>query len=171
MFKKLFKRPKARVFLGDLAVVPRSDTKRYFEDPGFYGVDDLDGGLRERLNEIFSLPPKQEATDITSFDLGLDVVISKFQTGDYAGLVLEDFVLPLIWRPKITIASRLYFLESNETSASFSVTEKLKWAAYFRRMVSWRGLSPMKRTFGQQDMDKLLYKATIKLLAQMQKSI
>lgn len=56
MLNRLFKREKTRVFLGTVAVAPRSDMKRYLEELGVFGKEDLDSSLRASLEKIFNLP-------------------------------------------------------------------------------------------------------------------
>lgn len=175
MFETLFKRKKLSIYLGTLAVVPRSDMKRYFDQcPWHHSADnDLDKGMRLSLKEIFVLPSAQEVKEPTNQDLGLDVIVSKFQTGEMLVFTLEDFFIPLFWKPSVAISARLYYLNSDITKATFTVIEKMGWRSYIGRLFTWRAMirTPYRSLFDKKDMDVLLYLACHKLLVKIKKSI
>ena len=172
MLGSLFKRKeKPRVFLGVLAVAPRTDLKRHLDEKGLFEDANFDTALRQSLTEIFSLAPAQSVSSPLSSDLVLDVVIPKFQSGDAGVVSLEEIGFPIFWRPKVTVASRLYSLTTQKTKATFSVTEKMKWRQYLGRVFSWRGFLGFRPVFDRKDIEYLLYQACGKLLAKMQKAI
>lgn len=171
MFNKILKKEKSRVYLGSLAVAPRSDLKRNLDQWGMFKNEDLDSSLRQNLKKIFSLPSASEAHEPKSNDLVLDVVVPKFQSGDAWDLSLGDFGIPLMWRPKLTVSSRLYYLKSEKTKATFSVTEKMKLSQYISRLFTWRAVFRFRPIFDSRDMEYLLYQACHKLLLKMQKEI
>jgi len=166
MFNKFLKKEKPRVFLGTLSVVPRTDFKK-IDEWGIFHREDIDTEFRHSLKEIFSLPPASDVNVPLKSDLVLDVVISQFQSG---GAWNIDIV-PVFWRPKILIKSRLYSLKTKKTKSVFSVTEKLKWNIFFNRIFSWRGILHFRPVFDKKDMNFLLYKACHKLLLEMKKSL
>ncbi|MCG7948710.1 MAG: hypothetical protein N0C84_20430 [Candidatus Thiodiazotropha taylori] len=170
MFKKILNREKPRVYLGALAVAPRADIKRHVDQWGMFQNEDLDTGLRQNLKEIFSLPSAKEVAAPKSNDLVLDVVIPKFQSGDAWDLTIGDLGIPLMWRPKVTVSSRLYYLKSEKTKATFSVTEKMKLGHYIGRLFTWRAIFRFRPIFDSKDMEYLLYQACYKLLQKMQKA-
>lgn len=170
MLKKFFRREKPRVYLGVLAVATRSDFKRNFDQWGMFRTEDLDMAMRQSLSEIFSLPSVQDIDEPKDSDIGLDVVIPKFQSGDAWNLSLGDFGIPLLWRPKVTISSRFYYVKSEKTKEIFSITEKMRWGQYFRRLLTWRAFLRLRPVFDGKDMEYLLYKAFHKLLLKMQKN-
>lgn len=171
MFRKVFKRQKPRVYLGVVAAVPRADIKRHLENSNLFQREDLDKNIRQNLQEIFSLPPKEDVISPENSDLVLDVIVTKFQLGNATFLDLGELSFPLIWRPKVTVCSRLYRLESEETKAIFSVTEKMNAGEFLRRILSWRRLLSFRSDFDSKDMELLLYRACHKLLLKMQKAI
>jgi hypothetical protein len=168
---RFFKKEKPRIFLGVLAVAPRRDLKRHLDEWGMFGNADLDSALRESLTEIFSLAPMQSVDSPLSTDLVLDVVIPEFQSGDAWDVSMGDIGLPIFWRPKVTVASRLYYLKTKKTWATFSVTEKMKWSEYFGRVLTWRSFFRFRPMFDRKDVEYLLYQACGKLLTKMQKAI
>jgi hypothetical protein len=168
---RIFKKEKPRVFLGVLAVAPRTDLKRHLDEKGVFEDANLDTALRQSLTEIFSLAPVQSVSSPLATDLVLDVVIPKFQSGDAWDVSLEEIGFPIFWRPKVTVASRLYSLTTQKTKATFSVTEKMKWGQYLSRIVSWRVFFRFRPVFDRKDIEYLLYQACGKLLVKMQKAI
>lgn len=170
MFDKFLKREKPRVFLGTLAVVPRKDMKRYLDQWGLLQNESFDGSLRASLEEIFALPPASEITAPTSADLGLDVLIPSFQSGGYWNVSLGEFDLPVFWRPKVTVACRLYHLKSGKTKRTFSVTQKMPWGEFLRRQLTWQAIFRFHPTFDAEDMKRLLYVACQSLLNKLRKA-
>jgi hypothetical protein len=145
------KNNKPRVFLGTLAVVPRKDLKRYLELPGLFQTDDLDMELRKYLTEIFTLPLADNVENQSATDLVIDVIVTKFQSGEAWGIDLIDLGFPLMWRPKVQVSTRLYYLTTNKTKETFSVTQKLSWRDYFSRVFSWRGVFRFSPLFDKED--------------------
>lgn len=171
MLRRLFKKEKPRVFLGVLAVAPRADLKRHLDEKGLFEDANLDISLRQSLTEIFSLAPVQSASSPLATDLVLDVVIPQFQSGDAWDVSLGEIGFPIFWRPKVTVASRLYSLTTQKIKATFSVTEKMKWGQYLSRIISWRAFLRFRPVFDRKDIEYLLYQACGKLLVKMQKAI
>jgi hypothetical protein len=81
VLSKILRKERPRVYLGTLAVAPRADIKRHFDQWGVFKTEDLDTNLRQSLKEIFSLPLATEVSEPKSSDLVLDVVIPEFQSG------------------------------------------------------------------------------------------
>ncbi len=152
-------------------MAPRSDIKRHIDQWGIFKNEDLDSNLRKNLKEIFSLPLAQNVKEPKKSDLVLDIVVPKFQSGDTLDLSLGDIGIPLMWRPKITISSRLYNLNTERTKATFSVTEKMDFGQYISRIFSWRAVFRFRPIFDSRDMEYLLYQACHKLLLKMKTAI
>lgn len=171
MFKKHLKKEKPRIYLGSLAVAPRTDLKKQTDQWGMFKQEDLDSSLRQNLKDIFSLPLASDISNPRDNDLVLDIVIPKFQSGDALDLSLGDIGIPLIWRPKLTLSSRLYSLKSEKTIATFSVTEKMRLGQYLSRFLTWRAFLHFRPLFDSKDMEYLLYQACHRLLLKMRKTI
>jgi len=167
---RFFKKEKPRVFLGTLAVVPRTDFKKV-DEWGIFKSEDFDSHLRDRLMEVFSLPPYKDAENPKSSDLVLDVIIPNYQSGDYLDVDLGFFGVPLFWRPKVEIKSRLYYLTTNKTKKVFTVTEKLRWGSYIGKLFTWRAFFRFRPIFDSKDMDYLFLNACQKLLLKMKETI
>ena len=155
---------KPRVFLGTVAVVPRSDFKRHFEDLDWRWWSRAeetpsDGGLQELLREIFALPTTDSAGSVQESDLALDVFVAGHSAG---GIIdLSDVFLPLIWRPRLDLRARLYALSSGETVETFSVTERPRLREFLSRFGILFGYG---RLFGEREMEVLMNRASLKLL-------
>lgn len=167
---RFLKRQKPRIYLGSLAVAPRADLKRYLDQLGVFQREDLDTALRKELKEIFSLLPVEVAPEPKGSDLVLDVMVEKFQSGDAWSFDFGGFGIPLLWRPKITVSARLYWLKSEKNKATFSRTEKLALSRYFGRLLTWRGLLRFRPLFGAEDIKLLLHQACYGLLRKVKKS-
>lgn len=169
MLGRFLKRERPRVFLGTVAVVPRKDMKRFLDQWGMLRDENFDTSLRTTLQEIFALPPASEVAAPTSVDLGLDILIPSFQSGDFWDVSLGVIDFPIFWRPKVTVASRLYYLKSAKTKHTFSVTQKLSWREFLSRLFTWRALFRLQPMFDANDMDRLLYLACHKILNKLRK--
>jgi hypothetical protein len=133
---QLFRKDPPRIFLGTLAVAPRSDFKSSIEQWTIFNrnTEDLDESLRRSLEEIFTLPLARDVVDPQSTDLVIDIVVPDFQGGE---LMLDEFALVIpfaaAWRPRVKIASRLYYLKSQKTKKKFLVTQKMGVGEYLGR--------------------------------------
>lgn len=170
MLEGWFRKRKPRVFLGAIGVADRTDLKRHLEQEGVAEGEPLDSTLRLALTEIFSLPPADSVADPLSTDLVLDVWIPKYQFGEVMDVGLGDGGIILLWRPKVTVSSRLSSLVTKRTKVVISVTEKMKWNQFLSRIFSWRGFFG-SRPFQRQDMEQLLYQACVTLLRKMRKAL
>lgn len=173
MLSRLFKNEPARIFLGTLAVAPRSDFKTSIEQWTWSGLisKDLDEGLQKSLDEIFTFPLATGVVDPQPSDLVIDVIIPDFQGGEF---IAGDIIfLPLIsmWRPKVKIASRLYSLKTKKTKKKFLVTQKMSISEYLNRVFSFRGLLRFKPLFDEKDLDQLTSKACYQLLQKVKGNI
>jgi hypothetical protein len=174
VLSRLFKKEPPRIFLGTLAVAPRSDFKSSIEQWTIFNrnTEDFDEGLRRSLEEIFTLPLARDVSDPKSSDLVLDVVVPDFQGGELMLDVLA-LIIPFaaIWRPRVKIASRLYYLKSQKTKKKFLVTQKMGIGEYLGRACSWRGFFRFKPLFDGKDLDQLTSLACYELLQRVKNTI
>lgn len=168
MLAKLFKKTPPRIFLGNVAVVPRTDLKRYFDCYFNWDVPSAESFFTTKIRETLPLEPAQASNDPRKNDLALDIMVTKFQLGYADFLRLGYFDLPLIWRSKITVTGRLYYLGSEKTKAAFSVNETLNWFDFIKYIFSFRLFFPKSDT---QVIEYLLYKACVKLLLKMKRTL
>ena len=160
-------RKRPRVFLGQLVVVPRTGWKKAFDEWSVVGAKDLDAMLAAALEDIFALPGKDTVRDPVDTDLVLDVFVRDYQVGDAVSLEIGVFGLPVLWRPAVELQSRLSGLKTGATKATFSAKATIGWAAYLRRLFTWRGLIRVTPLFDEEEIRALLYQAAQTLLAQM----
>lgn len=133
--------------------------------------EDLDFSLRQNLNEIFVLPSVAEIECPKNNDLVLDVAVTRFQSGDAWNFLLGSYEIPLFWRPQITVSARLYYLKSQKTKSTYTITEKIKWRDYFDRLLTLRALFRFRPLFDAKDMEHLLWKASHSLLLKIQNTL
>ncbi|MGI9415095.1 MAG: hypothetical protein ACR2PM_15580 [Hyphomicrobiales bacterium] len=178
--RKLFRREPPRIFLGALAVAPRTDFKRFFESTavtsifditGLLNPEDLDGEIRKALTGLFTLPPISSRDPPKDSDLALDVIVPKFQSGEFIPVPVHRIIIPFFWRPKLTVAARLYVVETGQTLSTYSVTEKVGWKDYGKRLVSPYRMLDIEPMFTADDSKRLLYKACIKLLEKIKRDV
>lgn len=170
MFGHFLKREKPRVFLGTLAVVPRKDLKRYLDQWGLFRNEEMDAPLRATLQEIFSLPLASEVPVPLPTDLGLDVLIPTFQSGDFWDVSLGDIGFPVFWRPRVTVVCRLYYLKSKKVKRTYSVTQKMPWGEFFGRQFTLRAVFRFRSAYGADDLNRLLYLACHSMLGKLRKA-
>lgn len=163
MFNRILKREKPNVYLGKITVVPRSHLRRNLED-NLYTGEKLEEPLNSHLNMIFDIPLASECINPNKTDLAIDVIIENFQAGNYLEMHAGDFSLPIIWRPKIKISSRLYNINTGKTKTAVLVTIKLPWKEYFSRLFTWRAIFGFRPMFDANDMRILLSQACLQLL-------
>ncbi|MET1080697.1 MAG: hypothetical protein ABWY06_22020 [Pseudomonas sp.] len=169
MFDRIRKRPKPRVYLGTLTVLPRSDFKRHFEGGGFVSGQPLEAPLRLRLEEIFNLPLARECEHPGATDLAVDLVVVGFQTG--TNLALWELGVPLLWRPKIELAARVYRLGDGETTYLTQVVTKQPWREYRARLLTVRSILGLRPLFDAEDMAALLSKACLQMLPRLIRAV
>ena len=161
--------------MGTLVVVPRAGLKASIDQSAWTQAEDLDASLRATLQEIFSLPLASEVRDPLPTDLGLDVFIPSFQSGDFWSASLGDVGVPVFWlffwRPKVTVTGRLYDLTSQKTKWTYSVTRKMPWREFANRMLTWRAVFRFRPMFGAEDLNHLLCLACHSLLHKLTKFV
>lgn len=170
MISRLFNKAKPRVYLGKVVVAPRNEVKK-IDQWGLFQSEDLEEGIRAKINGIFSLPYLDERDGEKKSDLALEVVILKVQGGELESATLEDIALPIFWRPKIEIAARLYNIDSGKTYKTFETIEKMSWLQYFSGVFSLRGLVRYRPMFGVKELEPLLYRACERVLIYMAKAV
>ncbi|WP_428241162.1 hypothetical protein [Gynuella sp.] len=167
MIRNIFKKEKARVYLDKLMVIPKQDYMKS-DEWGFIGKEDLEGGIREKLTELFSLPHISSRTDAKKTDLGLEVAVVNFQGGEFDGISLGSLgAVPIFWRPKVSVVSRLFNIESGKTIKTAKYCAKMPWNQYLRGVFSLRGFIRYKPIFGIEDIEQLLYFACHQVLSKL----
>ena len=159
------------MYLGTLAVVPRSDFKRHIDQWGYRNPEEPDTRVRQMLEEIFTLPLAADIDTPGDNDLVLDVIIPKFQLGELLPVQAGRYWFPLIWRPQVTVSSRLYYLKTGKTMATFKATQKLAWRDYLKAVLRPQSLLGFAAPFGTGDLEYLLNLACQDILVKMIREI
>jgi hypothetical protein len=158
----------AALYLGAVAVVPRSDLTRHFELPMVGGP--ADDALRAHVESVVSLPRTPQGNEGES-GRALDILISKFQGGGFFEGTAGDFWLPFFWRPKVEISARLYTVKGRKTLATVTATKRMAWRAFLGRVASVGHLFSFSSPFTRQDMTDLLDEALFDALIQVKEKL
>lgn len=161
-----FRKDKPRVYLDKMVVVPRDSFKKW-DEMALFQSHDIEAGLRARLYELFSLPHISSRKEPKASDLALEVIVHDYQGGEMNAIDLGVIPIPLIWRPRVQVASRLFNITSGKTQASFHITEKMPWGQFLRASLTLSKLLGLKPIAGNEEMGLLLLKACERLLAEM----
>ncbi|MFT2092018.1 hypothetical protein [Paraglaciecola sp. 2405UD69-4] len=165
-----FKPEKPNVYLGSLAVVNDSKISKvesFFSMTG----NSLQGHMRKELQEIFCLHSASSIAEPKKSDMGLDVVIVTLHGGDAFTVGYGTVEVPIFWRPKIKLVSRLYKLQENKTIQTFSVSQSVSWREFIGNLFSFSHIWGFGSLYNNKDMEVLLYKACIELVDKMRKSL
>ena len=172
MFKNILNKKESQLYLGTVTVVPRADFKRFFEQREAFASEDLDLEILLTLKEIFDIPILSNATiHPAKHNIGLDIIVTKFQFGGTFEIVNGIIPLMLFWRPKIAIASRLFLIKNGKTISTLTVSNAISWREYFSRIFTLRAFLRLKPIFNAKDMDILLKKACFKMLTKLKNKI
>jgi hypothetical protein len=160
------------VYLDSIHVAPRGYFETYDEWGWFKKSEDFEDGIRDAIEDIFKLPHITSESDVRKTDLGLQVVVLKYQGGEFDFVNINSFVIPFFWRPKIEIRSRLYYLKSQKTFSEFKIVEKVSLSNYLKRLISINGLIlRYKPLYNKEDMVHLLLIGSITLINKMRSKL
>jgi hypothetical protein len=154
-----------RLYVGSVSVA--SDGKLLQHLEGLVGakLPVLDRALLDELCEQLLLPQAATVETPRATDLAVDVVLQRYRFGSASDFWLGSASIPMYWRPKVRVAARLYHLQSQETKATFLVSQAVPWSAYLNRVLSWRVLLGLEPPAGRSILVALLRRATERLLA------
>jgi hypothetical protein len=168
MLGRFFRSKPRRLYVGTLGVAAPPNITRQFEEFVFMEPADLDLVLLGGLNGIFSSPAAGTVEAPLPSDLAYDVALRSYRFGGVADPTLGLLQVPLAWRPRIRLDARLYYLKTNKTKATFSVTQRMPWAEYLVRVLSPRVLMGWERLGRRSDLERLLHRACQRLKARIE---
>lgn len=165
-----FNSEKPNVYLGSLAVVNDSNISKI---ESFFSItgNSLQDHMCEKLEEIFCLHSISTIKEPKKSDIGLDVVIVTLHGGEAFTVNLGTSGIPIFWRPKIKLVSRLYNINHGKTVKTFSVSKSVTWREFIAKQFSLRGLFRWGPLYHNEDMEILLYQACLELIDKMRKAI
>lgn len=159
------------VYLGQVAVVPRSSFVRTFSELlDVVSRDRTESELREYLLDWLELPSIPNRAPERN-ELGLDVFICGYRTGQ--GIFGNIFGIPafVFWRPRMELRARLYRLDTGALVSVFDVTRKMPWRMFWSRLLSLKYLLVGWSIADAKDMEMLLGESLISLLNQVRKAV
>jgi hypothetical protein len=168
VFSIFKKKEKPKLFLGAIVVVPRNEIMK-IDEWGLFKGENLEDSVRVKLEYLFSLPSVHEYSTFNDGDLALEIIVTKLQGGEFTSAQFSPIDIPIMWRPKVQIKARLFFINSKKTKRVFDVSQKMPWSQYFSRVFSFRGIIRFKPLFETVDLEPMLYKACEQLLGKLAK--
>ena len=168
----LFKRMKDRipkrpipVFLGDIAVAPRSGIKRYFEVG--WTEEQTDEALRSWIAELLEMPIYRNG-ELTNKVYVLDIFVTHYQCGTDVG-IWSNPMLPIFWRPSVTIAAKLRMADRN-VLGTCRVTKSMSWWQTIRNIVNPTKWFILRSVASENDMKTVLAQGLVQVLDALRKA-
>ena len=165
-----FRSTPVKLYVGELAVQPRKDFLRHLEGGAFNGAV-LDEALEQRLIEIFPYPRASAVLQPQGNDVAVDVVVEGYSRGGSGELSAPSFYLPFLWRPKVRIGARLYYLKSGKKRASAKVTRRMGWGEYLATLLHWKVYLGITSPASKQRLEELLGQAAAELRLKIENSL
>lgn len=171
MFYKIFRKEKPNVYLGSLVVAPSDSWFSESDGWGIFKSIDLEGGLRESIENMIELPRSKDIASHKDSDLALELAVVEHKGGEFYAFSSSGILLPIFWRPKVNVKARLYNIKSGKTFAVASSKKTISWGKFFNLAFSLRGLFRLTPLFNNKDMELLLCLASIDVLQILKKKI
>ncbi|MES2946428.1 MAG: hypothetical protein V4772_26470 [Pseudomonadota bacterium] len=151
-------------------MAPRKDFARHFEGLPV-SSQGLNRALHARLEEMFHWPAKATNQNPSSTDLAIDILVQSYSKGGFADLSLDVLPAPLLWRPKVCIAARIYHLQSGHKKAEVVVTQKMPWREYFGMLTNWKVFAGFAQPANRARLEQLLVLACQRLVTRVENAI
>lgn len=149
----VFRSKNRSIFLGEVFVNERNKLVRLLE----FDLNDENKPeqLEEWVKNLLEIPMLSQSEHVESGALILDVAVRKYRLGtDFA--LYCDPVIPILWRPSISIDMRIREYDSNNTLGEYSISRVLGWREYFRRAFSFSSMFRFGSLFNSNDLKHLL---------------
>ena len=167
---KFFRKSPAQLYVGTLTVLPRKDFLRHFEG-GFLSGAQMDHVLTERLLVIFAFPKAADLSAPKDDDVAIDVVLESYSRGGWAEVSGGALELPLLWRPKVRLGARLYYLKTGKSKAKVNVTQSVGWGEYLATLLHWKVYLGLSSPSTRQRLEQLLDLAALQLKARIENAV
>lgn len=148
------KRSSLPLYLGDLAVVPRSDLRRFFE-PDWEGEEE-DLSLKTWISEALELPLYSESVETKQEFLILDVIVGEYRRGAGDSIEFGEAFFPLFWRPYVKMHIRIRSEKGKKVLGDRVVKRKMHLGEYLDKAFSWRSVFFGAANFEESDMHYLV---------------
>lgn len=147
-------RDKLPLFLGDLAVVPRSNFHQFLEDG--WKSSETDTTLKEWIAKSLELPLQPQHAKHKDEFLALDVLVGGYAKGACDFINIGSFGLPLIWRPYVKLNFRLREGHNKSVLGTHIVKKKMPWGEYFNNYFSTAKSFGLHRALNDDDLKHLV---------------
>jgi hypothetical protein len=166
----LFRKPPTTLYVGALLVQPRRDFLRHLEGGLFEGAS-LDSALQQQLLEVFSLPRASEVQNPQDGDMAVDVVVESYSRGGSGEVSTSSLYLPVLWRPKVRIGARIYYIKTGRYKATAKVTRRMGWGEYLSSLLHWKVYFGFSSPASRRRLEQLLAKAAAELKTKVQRAL
>ncbi len=143
------KRENESLYLGEVKVTPRLGIKRFFEFG--WESEKIDDVIKGWIVGFIDFP---EAGDTKINGHILDIAVVKYQFGSDAAL-WSDPILPIFWRPSITIYGRLRTSNGKVIKKGW-VKKSMPWINFIKKVIFPRGWEWIWRSSPIQESDMKL---------------
>ena len=150
------------VYLGSIEIVTIGMLQAVVE---FITTGNLaDEQLASWVSELVTLPPASAVADDTEY-LRLDILIESYSQG-------SNFLVttPVLWRPAVTVVSRLVRCPEEKSVDSYRVKKKMDLSQFVSAVLSQIAFFKV-RTFDEDDLRHLLALALLETLDQARRRV
>jgi hypothetical protein len=165
-----FRKTKHSLYVGSLSVQPRTDFLRHLEGSVFGGAN-LDSALQQQLLDVFAMPRAIEVLNPQESDLAVDVVVENYSRGGSGEVSTTSLYLPLLWRPKVRIGARIYYIRTGKHRASAKVTQRMGWGEYISSLLHWKVYFGLSSPASRRRLEQLLAQAAVELKAKIERAL
>ncbi|KAG1668177.1 hypothetical protein GQR58_017954 [Nymphon striatum] len=167
-----FKRKtKAKIYIGEIIIAPRFSTKNFFSTDLSNFEQQQNTFVEEALHESLNLPLKSSRQNGMATDRALDIIVTELNFGAFEQYCINNFNIPILWRPSISLTARLYSIDSDETIFATTIKHTVSWFSWIANMYSLKKIFSFQSQMTKTDIDRMTIEATLKLLTSIQKNI
>ncbi|UTW44504.1 hypothetical protein KFE80_08860 [bacterium SCSIO 12696] len=167
--RQLSGRQKPDVYLGDLAVVPRSAFIKFLE-LNYNAKENTDEHLRELILSYISLPSLDAEKEAPDNAIRFDVLVANYTYGSPVAL-FSNPPLPVIWRPKIRVCFRLVQIRDSHVLAKFESKQYMRWREFLSKIFTLRYIFGFSPAISSEDLQRLLALALLEGLEWARKRV
>ena len=130
-----------------------------------------DEAIKKAISDLITFPSASMRHISNDTDEAIDIVIPKYEFGEYFPYNIGWFFIPFFWRPTITITARTYNLSTNETIYAATVTQKMELIVWWKKNIRFSSLLSINRpNMSIAEIERFTIQAATKLLEKISKN-
>ncbi len=153
-----------RLFLGEVAVVPKSNFDRILDEISrnpFSSQSDMD--LRACINKWLEIPQLYGTAEIENAII-VDIYVCAYRNGHGLWGSIGDLPISIFWRPCVEIRARTSHATSRNVISTFSKRTKMPWRMFLNRLFSVRSLLLGRGVASDAEMQAILGETLLNLM-------